>query len=322
MSILERDDLPHQPPARLRSREGAGRADRPPAGRLAAGHPQGAGRQRPRRLRGGRHRAGDRGHGRRATGITRRRQRPRHAGEDGRGHPRLPVRVSSREAYVSPTRGAQGNALKTIVAMPFVLDGERGPRSRSRPSGVAPRDRLRASTASGRSRRSSTRSSADATVRTGTTDQGPLAGFSLLNPRRREGPVFTNRRRLHLAQPAPDARPSTGSASSLDDRRRPIRPGRSGGRPTRRRRTGTRPRTSSGWSPPTSRTMRDTAGCAPCASSSPSSAACSGTRQAEGGARRDRAGARAAVRARQRQRRSIAPRSPRCSRRCRRTPRR
>ena len=36
------------------------------------------------------------------------------------------VRVSSREAYVSPTRGAQGNALKTIVAMPFVVNGERG----------------------------------------------------------------------------------------------------------------------------------------------------------------------------------------------------
>jgi DNA topoisomerase VI subunit B len=31
------------------------------------------------------------------------------------------VRVSSREAYVSPTRGAQGNALKTILAMGFVL---------------------------------------------------------------------------------------------------------------------------------------------------------------------------------------------------------
>lgn len=30
------------------------------------------------------------------------------------------VRVSSREAYVSPTRGAQGNALKTILAIPFV----------------------------------------------------------------------------------------------------------------------------------------------------------------------------------------------------------
>ena len=36
------------------------------------------------------------------------------------------VRVSSREAYASPTRGAQGNALKTIVAMAFALDGANG----------------------------------------------------------------------------------------------------------------------------------------------------------------------------------------------------
>ncbi len=36
------------------------------------------------------------------------------------------IRVSSREAYVAPDRGAQGNALKTIVAMPFVLDGRQG----------------------------------------------------------------------------------------------------------------------------------------------------------------------------------------------------
>jgi DNA topoisomerase VI subunit B len=36
------------------------------------------------------------------------------------------VRVSTREAYVSPTRGQQGNALKTIVAMPYVLHGEQG----------------------------------------------------------------------------------------------------------------------------------------------------------------------------------------------------
>jgi DNA topoisomerase VI subunit B len=34
------------------------------------------------------------------------------------------IRVSSREAYVSPTRGAQGNALKTILAMGYVLDRE------------------------------------------------------------------------------------------------------------------------------------------------------------------------------------------------------
>jgi DNA topoisomerase VI subunit B len=34
------------------------------------------------------------------------------------------IRVSSREAYVSPTRGQQGNALKTILAMGYVLDHE------------------------------------------------------------------------------------------------------------------------------------------------------------------------------------------------------
>jgi hypothetical protein len=34
------------------------------------------------------------------------------------------ARTSSRAAYVSPTRGAQGNALQTIVAMPYALSGE------------------------------------------------------------------------------------------------------------------------------------------------------------------------------------------------------
>jgi DNA topoisomerase VI subunit B len=36
------------------------------------------------------------------------------------------ARVSSREAYVSPTRGAQGNAVKCLLAMPYALSGERG----------------------------------------------------------------------------------------------------------------------------------------------------------------------------------------------------
>ena len=36
------------------------------------------------------------------------------------------VKVSSKEAYMAPDRGAQGNALKTILAMPFVLDGIEG----------------------------------------------------------------------------------------------------------------------------------------------------------------------------------------------------
>ena len=34
------------------------------------------------------------------------------------------VRVSSREAYISPTRGRQGNALKSILPMAYVLDGK------------------------------------------------------------------------------------------------------------------------------------------------------------------------------------------------------
>ena len=38
----------------------------------------------------------------------------------------LRVKTSSREAYVAPTRGAQGNALQTILAMPFALDGATG----------------------------------------------------------------------------------------------------------------------------------------------------------------------------------------------------
>jgi DNA topoisomerase VI subunit B len=36
------------------------------------------------------------------------------------------IRVSSREAYCSPTRGAQGNALKTILPMGYVLAEHRG----------------------------------------------------------------------------------------------------------------------------------------------------------------------------------------------------
>lgn len=36
------------------------------------------------------------------------------------------VRVSTNSKYVSPTRGSQGNALKVIMAIPYVLDGESG----------------------------------------------------------------------------------------------------------------------------------------------------------------------------------------------------
>src|SRR5262245_36824118 len=60
------------------------------------------------------------------TGITVADNGPGIPAETVKGVLDFTVRVSSREAYVSPTRGAQGNALKTIVAMPFVLDGSRG----------------------------------------------------------------------------------------------------------------------------------------------------------------------------------------------------
>ena len=36
------------------------------------------------------------------------------------------VRASSREAYVAPDRGAQGNALKTLASIPYVVDPEHG----------------------------------------------------------------------------------------------------------------------------------------------------------------------------------------------------
>jgi hypothetical protein len=37
----------------------------------------------------------------------------------------LNVRVSSRAAYIAPSRGAQGNAWQTLIAMPYALDPER-----------------------------------------------------------------------------------------------------------------------------------------------------------------------------------------------------
>ena len=81
-----------------------------------------------RRASGSRHREPDRGP----------RQRAGHAGDVIEDILDFTVRVSSREAYVGPTRGAQGNALKTLLAMPFVLDGTAG-WSRSRASASATR---------------------------------------------------------------------------------------------------------------------------------------------------------------------------------------
>ena len=100
------------------------------------------------------------------------------------------VRVSSREAYIAPDRGAQGNALKTIVAMPFVLDGKAGRLTvtaggirheivvRVDPIRQAPVDHPRPALCRCKHRHA---------------DHGPLAGFSMLDSQSKRVPVFTNR---------------------------------------------------------------------------------------------------------------------------------
>ena len=111
-------------------REGAGRADRARGPQMAARHRQGAGRQRHRRLRGSRE----------SRRSSRSRSRPASAAKPTRivvedNGPGIPaetiagiidynIRISSREAYISPTRGRQGNALKTILPMAYVLGGK------------------------------------------------------------------------------------------------------------------------------------------------------------------------------------------------------
>jgi len=61
-----------------------------------------------------------------ATGITVTDNGPGIPEATLRGVMDFTIRVSNREAYVSPCRGAQGNALKTLLPMPWVLDPEHG----------------------------------------------------------------------------------------------------------------------------------------------------------------------------------------------------
>jgi DNA topoisomerase VI subunit B len=108
-------------------------------------------------------------------------------------------RVSSREAYVAPDRGAQGNALKTILAMPFVLDGAAG-HVEIRAHGLCHHiaftvDALRqAPVIDHRCERCD--------VRNGTSIKVVWPESAGPNPDRGRAAILTNRRRLHLAQPA------------------------------------------------------------------------------------------------------------------------
>jgi DNA topoisomerase VI subunit B len=104
------------------------------------------------------------------------------------------VRVSSREAYVSPTRGAQGNALKTVVAMPFALDGSIG-ETIIEARGV--RHLIRFAKDGIRQEPKIAYAQEPSLVRNGT-----LVAVKWPNSGEGEGEIFTNRRGLHLDQPA------------------------------------------------------------------------------------------------------------------------
>jgi DNA topoisomerase VI subunit B len=148
------------------------------------------------------------------------------------------VRVSSREAYVSPTRGAQGNALKTILAMPFVLDGVRG---RVQIEAGAARHVIDFGVDRIRQRPTVEHRVEPDDIATGTRIKvhWPDSACSILKD---AGPQFYKSPASTPGSVRTCRSPSTGSAS-VRPKRRPTRCGRSGSPPTRPRRIGTRPRT-------------------------------------------------------------------------------
>jgi len=89
-------------------------------------------------------------------------------------------RTSSREAYCSPTRGAQGNALKTIIAMPYGLSGGSLGETVIESRGVVHRISFRADAVRQEPRIEHHQESA--VVKNGTSITVPVAGFSLLVP--------------------------------------------------------------------------------------------------------------------------------------------
>ena len=153
----------------------------------------------------------------------------------------IPSAGRSREAYVSPTRGAQGNALKTILAMPFVLDGAQGQVDISaqgqRHEIIFRVDQIRQEPAISHTTHPRTK------CKNRDQDQGTLAGFSLLKTGRRQGPFFTTCRRLHVAEPPLDANRGLVRAAARRPRPR-ARRGASGARASPLRRTGTARRNS------------------------------------------------------------------------------
>ena len=165
--------------------------------------------------------------------------------DQGRGIPAETVeklidysaRTSSRAAYASPTRGAQGNALQTIIAMPFALTGEdcetvviesHGVEHRIAfaidPIRQTPQPVIERRALSGKKRHPA---------------HGPVAGFSKLNSGRSQARFLTTRRDLHLAEPAPESVAHVERRHRVRGRARPLPTGRAGSRARRPPRTGT-----------------------------------------------------------------------------------
>jgi hypothetical protein len=101
------------------------------------------------------------------------------------------VRVSSREAHVSPTRGAQGNALKTVVAMAFALDGVKG-ETTIEAQGVKHTIAFKVDHVRQQPKIEHARDGSS--VRKWHQDHGAMAGLCLLKTGRGEGDFFTNGR--------------------------------------------------------------------------------------------------------------------------------
>ena len=180
------------------------------------------------------------------------------------------TRTSSREAYVAPDRGRQGNALKTILAMPFALSGDEG-RVEITAHGIRHEIIFRVD-------RIAQRPMIDhrqhpAPVRTGTAITVHWPEFSMLRAGGRRGRFLTTHRPLHRSQPA-----SHLCAVWIDDWRRErwtsrqsIPTGGNGRRRRRPRRTGIGPRIWNGLPARSCPTTGSTRRCGRCATSSPSS---------------------------------------------------
>jgi len=109
-------------------------------------------------------------------------------------------RTSSRAAYCSPSRGQQGNALSTILAIPFVLDGTAG-ETVIEARGIAHRIRFSADPI--RQEPRITYDPGSSTVRTGTrvTVRWPAKACHLIQTAAER--FFTVRVGLRGAEPAP-----------------------------------------------------------------------------------------------------------------------